>query len=57
MKIWLAIRDTTTDPFPLFSARMGRQFLDFEAEHLDFKAIQGRTVVQTKYRRAEYLQL
>ena len=57
MKIWLAIRETTTDPLPLFSARMGRQFLDIEAEHLDIKAIQGRTVVGTKYRRAEYLQL
>ena len=31
------------------STRMGRQFLDIEAEHLDIKAIQGRT----GYRRAE----
>ena len=44
-------------PLPLFSARMGRQFLDIEAEHLDIEAIQGRTVVGTEYRRAEYLQL
>ena len=57
MKILLATRDTTTDPLPRFSARMGRQFLDIEAEHLDIKAIQGRTVVGTEYRRAEYLQL
>ena len=49
MKILLATRDTTTDPLPLFSTRMGRQFLDIEAEHLDIKAIQGRT----GYRRAE----
>ena len=57
MKISLATRDTTTDPLPLFSLRMGRQFLDIEAEHLDIEAIQGRTVVGTKYRRAECLQL
>ena len=57
MKILLATWDTTTDPLPLFSARMGRQFLDIEAEHLDIKAIQGHTVVGTKYRRAEKLQL
>ena len=57
MKISLATRDTTTDPFPLFSARMGRQFLDMEAEHLDIKAIQGWTVVGTEYRRAKYLEL
>ena len=56
MKISLATRDTTTDPLPLFSARMGRQFLDIE-EHLDMEAIQGLTVVGTEYRRAEYLQL
>ena len=31
------------------STRMGRQFLDIEAEHLDIKAIQGRA----EYRRAE----
>ena len=43
MKISLATRDTTTDPLPLFSAWMGRQFLDIEAEHLDIKAIQKRT--------------
>ena len=30
---------------------MGRQFLDIEAEHLDIKAIQGRTVVGTEYRK------
>ena len=52
MKILLATRDMTTNCLPLFSARMGRQF-----EHLDIKAIQGRTVVGTEYRRAEYLQL
>ena len=57
MKISLATRDTTTDPLPLFSAWMGPQFLDIEAKHLDIKAIQGRTVVGTEYRRAEYLQL
>ena len=57
MKILLATRDTTTDPLPLLSARMGRQFFDIEAEHLDIKAIQGRTVVGTEYGRAEYLQL
>ena len=57
MKISLATRDTTTDPLPLFSARMGRQFLDMEAEHLGIQAIQGQTIVGTKYRRAEYLQL
>ena len=57
MKISLATRDTTTDLLPLVSARMGRQFLDIEAKHLDIKAIQGRTVVGTEYRRAEYLQL
>jgi hypothetical protein len=57
MKISLATRDRTTDHLPLFSARMGPQFLDIEAEHLDIKAIQGRTVVGTEYRRAEYLQL
>ena len=45
MKIWLAIRLMTTDPLPLFSARMGRRFLDIKAEHLDIEAIQGRTVV------------
>ena len=50
MKILLATRDTTVDSLPLFSARMGRQFLDIEA-------IQGRTVVGTEYQRAEYLQL
>ena len=49
MKISLATRHTTTDPLPLFSARMGRQFLDIEAEHLDIKAIQGRSVVGTEY--------
>ena len=54
MKISLAIRGTTTDLLPLFSVRMGRQFLDIEAEHLDIEAIQERTVVG---RRAEYLQL
>ena len=53
MKILLATRDTTTDSLPLFSARMGRQFLDIEAEHLDIKAIQERTVVGTKYRVGE----
>ena len=59
MKISLAIRDTTTDCLPLFSVRMGRQFLDIEAEHLDIKAIHERTVVgrRAEYRRAEYLQL
>ena len=57
MKILLATRDTTTDPLPLFSARMGPQFFDIEAEHLDVQAIQGRTVVGTEYWRAEYLQL
>ena len=57
MKISLATQDTTTDPLPLFRARMNRQFLDIKAEHLDIKAIQGRTVVGTEYRRAEYLQL
>ena len=57
MKISLATRDTTTDPLPLISARMGHQFLDIEADHPDIEAIQGRTVVGTKYRRAEYLQL
>ena len=57
MKIWLAIRNTTTDPLPLFGARMGRQFLDIEAEHLDIEAIQGRTVEGTECRSAEYLQL
>ena len=57
MKISLATRDTTTDPLPLFGAQMGRQFLDIKAEHLDIKAIQGRTVVGTEYRRPEYLQL
>ena len=36
---------------------MGRQFLDIRAEHLDIQAIQGRTVVEIEYRRAEYLQL
>ena len=56
MKISLATRDTTTDPLPLFSARMGRQYLDTKAEHLDIEAIQGRTVVGDEYRRAEYLQ-
>ena len=44
-------------PLPLFSARMGQQFFDVEAEHLDIEAIQGRTVVGTEYQRAEYLQL
>ena len=39
MNIFLATRDTTTDPLPLFSARMGLQFLDIEAEHLDIKVI------------------
>ena len=59
MKISLAIRGTTTDPLPLFSARMGQQFLDIEAEHLDIKAIQEWTAVgrRAEYRRAEYLQL
>ena len=57
MKISLATRDTTTDPLPLFSAQMGQQFSDIEAEHLDIEAIQGWTVVGTEYRRAEYLQL
>ena len=57
MRILLAARNTTTDPLPLFSAWMGRQFLDIQAEHLDIKAIQGRTVKGTEYRRAEYLQL
>ena len=57
MKITLATQDTTTDSLPLFSAWMGRQFLDIEAEHLDIKAIQGRTIVGAEYRRAEYLQL
>ena len=57
MTIPLATRDTMTDPPPLFRARMGRQFLDVKAEHLDIEAIQGRTVVGTEYRRAEYLQL
>ena len=57
MKILLATRDTTTDPLPLFSARMGRQFLDIEAKHLDIEAIQGCIMVGTEYRRAEYLQL
>ena len=57
MKIWLAIRDTSTDPLPLFSARMGRQFLDIEAEQLDIEAIQGSTGVGTVYRRAKDLQL
>ena len=58
MKISLAIRDTTTDPLPLFSVQMGRQFLDIGAEHLDIEAIQERTVVGrgAEYRRAEYLQ-
>ena len=41
MKISLATPDTTTDPVPLFSAPMGRQFLDIESEDLDIKAIQG----------------
>ena len=59
MKLSLAIRDTTTDPLPLFSVRMGRQFWDIEAQHLDIEAIQERTVVgrRAKYRRAKYLQL
>ena len=57
MKILLATRDTATDSLPLFSARMGRQFLDIEPEHLDIKAIKGRTVGGTECRRAEYLQL
>ena len=57
IQILLATRDTTTDSLPLFSARMGPQFLDIEAEHLDIKAIQGRTILGTQYRRAEYLQL
>ena len=57
MKISLATRDTTTDPLPLFSARMGRQFLDIQAEHLDIEAIQRRTILGTEYRRADYLQL
>ena len=34
---------------PLFSARMGRQFLDIEAEHLDIEVIQRGS----EYRRAE----
>ena len=57
MKISLAIRDTTTDPLPLFSVQMGQQFLHIEAEHLDIKAIQERTVMgrRAEYRRAEYL--
>ena len=33
----------------LFSARMGRQFLDIEAEHLDIEVIQRGS----EYRRAE----
>ena len=57
MKISLATPNTTANPLPLFSARMGRQFLDIEVEHLDIEVIQGRTVVGTEYRRAEYLQL
>ena len=57
MKISLATRNTTTDPLPLFSARMGRQFLDIEVKQLDIEAIQRRTVVGTEYRRPEYLQL
>ena len=57
MKILLATRDTTTNSLPLFSAWMGRQFFDIEAEHLDIKAIKGRTVVGTDYRKAKYLQL
>ena len=59
MKISLAIRDTTTDPLPLFSIRMGKHFLDIEAQHLDIEAIQERTVVgwRAEYRREEYLQL
>ena len=57
MKILLATWDTLTDPLPLFSVRMGRQFSDIEAEHLDIETIQGRTVVGTEYRRAGYLQL
>ena len=56
MKISLATRDMTTDPLPVFSARMGRQFLDIEADDMDIGAIQRRTVVGTEYRRAEYLQ-
>ena len=35
--------------FLLFSARMGRQFLDIEAEHLDIEVIQRGS----GYRRAE----
>ena len=54
MKNCLAIRDTATDPLPLFSARIGRQFLDMEAEHVDIMAIQELTVVGTEYLRAEY---
>ena len=59
MRISLAIPDTTTDPLPLFSVQMRRQFLDIKAEHLDIEAIQERTVVgwRAEYGRAEYLQL
>ena len=54
MRILLGIRGTMTDPLPLFSVRMGRRFLDIEAEHQDIEAdrIQERTVVG---RRAEHL--
>ena len=57
MKISLATQDTTPNPLPLFSARMGRQFLDVEAEHLDIEAIQKQTILGTEYRRAGYLHL
>ena len=54
MRISLAIRGTTTDPLPLFSARVGRQFLDIEAQHLDMEGIQEQTVVE---RTTGYLRL
>ena len=59
MKISLAIRDSTTDPLPLFRVWMGRQFLDIGAEELVIEAIQERTVVgrRAEHRRAEYLQI
>ena len=55
MRILLATRGTTTDPLPLFSVRMDRQFVDIEAKHLDFEAehLQERTVVG---RRTDHLQ-